>query len=357
MKKLLMIGLPIIGIIGVAIFTKKVVTEYKKQYGELEEELAMKELLYTDAKVTLEVQQNEYEEILDERNKEIQEVHNMLRKATNEDVDYNGKFVENPELKDMRDRMEKSLEVAAKEKNEDILHNVFKDKKVIAFDIPKDGFKSKIPEKMIEARKEMNEMKYDINGDEAFKKFVQYSLADFQDDNLNNMIETSRMYKLGYRVDKEHSPEDVILMLERLFYFDLPEMVNDFDQNIVEDMNEIRRQFFTDASDFVGTISCAELIIYWVNKLSFDLDGSILAYAWTIINDIGLFAAQEESDVIEIFNRLVEHDYYNVSEKPFVYYGLFSLSQYDTEKLSQDGDTTFKEEYNIFLEEVLNGEE
>ena len=141
--------------IGAGIFVVKVVKEYKKQYSELKDELDETNEILSQTVDVMGIQEAEMKEVIDAREDEIETLKESIRSATFDDVDYTGKFTPNEEFEEMRKRAMRSLEVAKEQRAEKVVKNIFHDDTVVKFDIPLDGSRREISEKMIEGKRTM----------------------------------------------------------------------------------------------------------------------------------------------------------------------------------------------------------
>ena len=343
------VSIPSIIAIGAGIFVVKVVKEYKKQYSELKDELDETNEILSQTVNIMDMQEAEMKEVIYVREDEIENLKEAIRSATFDDVDYTGKFTPNDELEEMRKRTMRSLEVAKEQRAEKVVKNIFHDDSVVKFDIPLDGSRREISEKMIEGKKDA--MRYDINSNEAMDAFINLAVSDWEDETQEFINETTALYHLDDE-NRSLKKESIIEALRSLFQFTLPGSVNEYDENIIVDMLEQRRQFFTGASEFSNHISYAELIIYWVNKVNFDMGGSYLAFADYFMAELGIWSAQDEEALASNFEKVMTHELWNDDK-----FGMFGLTSSEVAYGRSGENGRFMNQYNSFIQRLVNFED
>lgn len=330
LSMIIKVGIPTVVVAAAGVFTFKIVKEYKRQYANLQEQLEQTNDILEE---TILVSQNEKDELsktIEYFKDEKSALEEQLEQASNQDIDYTGRFIPNQEFAEMRKQIQKTseeatdsrLKVVMQPQENLIKHNIFEDTETVAFDVPKDGSKQTVKEKIVEGKRNM---RYDVNSKEALEAYKGMLLSDF-DEEPEFIMETSIQYDLGIeKAVAENANETVIDYLRGLFNITLPSASNEYDENIIEQMLSQRRQFFGNDSVNSQEISGAELILYWIERLNEDIGMSNIAWAWYLMDNLGVYEAETAEEMASQLEKAMTHEVWKTLENGTELFGIFGL--------------------------------
>ena len=346
------IGVPIVATAVAGVFTFKVVKEYKRQYANLQEELDQTNNILEETIMVSEKEKDELSKTISYFKDEKTELENQLFKATHEDIDYTGRFVPNQELSEMRKQIQKTseeatdarLKVVMRPQENLIKHNIFKDL---------DESKENESEKEEDSDKgEKENMRYEVNSKEALEAYKAMLLSDF-DEEPEFIMETSIQYDLGIEKETAENPYELVVdYLRGLFSIKLPEALNEYDENIIEQMLGQRQQFFGKDSLNAQGVTAAELVLYWIDRLNKDIGMSNIAWAWYIMDNLGVYEARTSKEMLSQFEKAMTHELWHTLANGVRTFGIFGLIPEEDQYGVGSDRGLFNNQYQSFLERL-----
>lgn len=172
----------------------------------------------------------------------------------------------------------------------------------------------------------------DPNSEYALEQFINMQTAEFKKGS-----EQERVLRTLYK--HEYEPE------------------NSGDRTTYDNLLDIRREFFGEDSKWSGSTTWAELILYYAERLTYDLDNTIEYWTTYILDHLQIDTGTREEDLIDTFYNLNDHEFVNHDSG---YFGLFGLDDeamkvlYNHLLRSMYHKYAFEMEFNAFLNMINN---
>lgn len=183
-------------------------------------------------------------------------------------------------------------------------------------------------EEYLKEEKEVEELRFPPNSNEALDQFINMKLAEFE---------------------KNSELEKILIRL-----FTIPfRPTNPSDKATWDLLVEERREFFGPSSHNTH-VTIAELILYYANYLDFDLSGGIASWTAQLVYNLELSSGIGSATLDSLVDSLTRHILTNDNG-----YGMFSLNDEEYRNMLNDGSNrsttyvTFMMQYNAYLKKCM----
>lgn len=145
---------------------------------------------------------------------------------------------------------------------------------------------------------------------------------------------------------------DEVKVLQNLLFEEEFIMNNPNDDLVYEAILDDRKEFFGDDSVHCGAVTWAELILYYANRINYDIGGGVPRWCVYIIGNLGITPNHNDDDLALILRAVSEHAFVNYDTG---YFGMFGLDDEGMKHLKHMTSRTvhhtytFEAEFNSFL--------
>lgn len=159
--------------------------------------------------------------------------------------------------------------------------------------------------KQNEEEKDMAITKVHPDSIEALDRYIDMRLADIR--SFDGLLLNENTY-------------DIMRMLFESGYAFIPE--NECDQPMVDNLLQIRAEFFGEDGKWAKQVTWAEVILYFAERSEYDIDGEVANYCDDWLYKIGIDIDTGAASIAQILNDLNRHIFINDEG-----FGLFSLNE------------------------------